>query len=77
MSAKPSTAGARRLILGRIHDILGESPEPPDRAYHRIPRDYRDAGTLTFDACLDLLVDRLQHYQVGVYRCDPADLPGT
>ena len=28
MSAPPSTAGARSLILGRIRDILGESTEP-------------------------------------------------
>lgn len=77
MSADLSTAGARSLILGRIRDILGERTEPPDVAYHRVPRDYRDAATLPSDACRDLLVNRLQHYQVGVYRSVPADLPGT
>lgn len=77
MSATPSTARARSLILGRIRDILGERTEPADVAYPRVPRDYHDAGTLTSDACRDLLVDRLQHYQVGVYRSGPADLPDT
>src|SRR4029453_1877217 len=77
MSANLSTARARSLILGRIRDILGQRTEPPDVAYHRVPRDYRDAGSLSPDACRDLLVDRLHHYQVGVYRSEPADLPGT
>lgn len=74
MNAPASTA-ARSLILGRIRDILGERAASSDVAYQRIPRDYRDAATLTSDACLDLLVDRLRHYQVGVYRCDQASLP--
>jgi L-lactate dehydrogenase complex protein LldG len=73
----PTSNAARSLILGRIRDVLGERTEPCDVAYQRILRDYRDAATLTFDACLDLLVDRLQHYQVGVQRSDPASLPET
>jgi L-lactate dehydrogenase complex protein LldG len=75
MSA-PTSNAARSLILGRVRDILGERTEPSDVAYQRIPRDYRDAATLTSDACVDLLVDRLQHYQVGVHRCGPTSLPG-
>jgi L-lactate dehydrogenase complex protein LldG len=74
MSLQPTT-GARSLILGRIRDILGERTEPSEVAHQRIPRDYRDAATVTADACLDLLVDRLQHYQVGVRRSDPTNLP--
>lgn len=77
MSAHPSTAAARSLILGRIRDILGERSEPSEVAYRRIPRDYRDSGVLTSEASVALLVDRLQHYQVGVHRCDPSKLPGT
>jgi L-lactate dehydrogenase complex protein LldG len=77
MSAHPSTPAARSLILGRIRDILGKRSEPSEAGYRRIPRDYRDSGILTFEACVALLVDRLQHYQVGVHRCDPPDLPGT
>lgn len=75
MSVDPSTAAARSLILGRIRDILGERSEPADATYRRIPRDYREAATSTSDACVDLLVDRLQHYQVGVHRCAPTSLP--
>lgn len=77
MSAHPSTPAARSLILGRIRDILGERHEPSDVVYRRIPRDYHDSGILTFEACVSLLVDRLQHYQVGVHRCAPSNLPGT
>jgi hypothetical protein len=68
MSAHPSTPAARSLILGRIRDILGERSEPSEAGYRRIPRDYRDSGILTFEACVALLVDRLQHYQVGPAR---------
>ena len=75
MSVPPSTA-ARSLILGRIRDTLGERTAACDAAYQRIPRGYRDGSTLTSGACLDLLEDRLGHYQVAVHRCDAAGLPG-
>jgi L-lactate dehydrogenase complex protein LldG len=77
MSGHDSTPAARSLILGRIRDILGAKNEPCDGAYRRISRDYLASGSLTFEACVDLLVDRLQHYEVGVHRCDPPNLPGT
>jgi L-lactate dehydrogenase complex protein LldG len=77
MSGHPSTPAVRSLILGRIRDILGERREPADVAHRRIPRDYRDSGILTFEASVALLVDRLQHYQVGVHRCDASKLPVT
>jgi L-lactate dehydrogenase complex protein LldG len=77
MSVHPSTPAARSLILGRIRDILGGRTEPSEVAYRRIPRDYRDSGILTFDAGVDLLIDRLQHYQVGVHRCGLPNLAGT
>ena len=70
----PASTAARSLILGRIRDILGEKPAPCDSAYQRIPRGYHDAPTLTSNACLDLLEDRLRHYQVAVDRCDAAKL---
>ena len=75
MSVPPSTA-ARSLILGRIRDTLGERTAACDAAYQRSPRGYRDRSTLTSGACLDLLEDRLGHYQVAVHRCDAAGLPG-
>jgi L-lactate dehydrogenase complex protein LldG len=74
MSGPASTTPARSLILGRIRDTLGERPTPCDIAYQRIPRGYHAAATLTSDACLDLLEDRLRHYQVAVHRCDASKI---
>ena len=71
----PRSAAARSLILGRIRDTLGERSAPCDVAYQRIPRGYRDGVTLTSDACLDLLEERLGHYQVAVHRCGASRLP--
>src|SRR5687767_5324949 len=76
MSGHPGS-GARDRILGRIGDILGERQEAALAAYERIPREYRIAATLSPDACLDLLTERLQHYQVDVYRAEPATLSRT
>ena len=73
----PRATGARSLILGRIRDTLGERTAPCDVAYQRIPRGYRDGATLTSNACLDLLEERLGHYQVAVHRCDAPALPGV
>ena len=70
-------ANARSLILGRIRDILGERPEGADDAYQRISRDYRQSATLDAEHRVDLFVDRLQHYQVTVYRCERATLTRT
>lgn len=75
MSGPASTTAARSLILGRIRDILGERTTPCDIAYRRIPRDYHAAATLTSTACLDLLEERLRHYQVAVHRSEAAELP--
>ena len=72
----PAATAARSLILGRIRDTLGERTTPCDVAYQRLPRGYRDAATLTPDGCLDLLEDRLGHYQVAVDRCDASRLSG-
>lgn len=73
----PASAAARSLILGRIRDILGERTAACDLAYQSIARGYQGAATLTSSACLDLLEDRLRHYQVAVHRCDPGSLPGV
>ena len=71
----PRSAAARSLILGRIRDTLGERSAPCDVAYQRIPRGYRDGVTLSSNACLDLLEERLGHYQVAVHRCGASRLP--
>ena len=68
--------GARGVILGRIRDILGERPLAAVE-YQAIDRAYQNAPTLDAGQRVELLMDRLQHYQVGVYRCEPATLRRT
>ena len=72
-----TSAGARSLILGRIRDILGERQEAPAEAHGRIARDYLASASLPVSASVDLFADRLQHYQVGVYRCRSGSLAAT
>ena len=70
-----TSSGARSLILGRIRDILGDRPKAAAAdAYSRIPRGYAQAGSRTDEARVDLFADRLEHYQVGVFRADRASL---
>jgi L-lactate dehydrogenase complex protein LldG len=68
---------ARSRILGRISDILGVRRETALDGHRQIPRDYRITATLGRDACLELLAERLQHYQVDVYRAEAATLART
>jgi L-lactate dehydrogenase complex protein LldG len=69
-----SSADAKGLILGRIRDILGPRPSAADE-YALVTRQYRHAPTLDAEARVALFADRLQHYQVGVYRAEAARLP--
>jgi L-lactate dehydrogenase complex protein LldG len=62
-----ASANARNLILGRIGEILGPRPSAADE-YAGIVREYRQASSLDAAGRIALFVDRLQHYQVGVYR---------
>jgi L-lactate dehydrogenase complex protein LldG len=64
MTAGTNT-GTRGLILDRIRAALGPRPTSALEEYHAIAREYRQS------------VDRLEHYQVGVYRAEPATLPRT
>src|SRR5215218_6846144 len=63
-----STA-ARSLVLGRIADALGKRHESAAEGHAAIERTYEQSASLPRDACIELFVDRLQHYQVTVYRC--------
>lgn len=67
---------ARSLILGRVRDVLGERP-PAAGEYAGISRTYARGGALPEPARIDLFVDRLEHYQVGVVRCGRHALPDT
>lgn len=51
---------SRELVLSRIRAALGDTTPPP------IPRDYRQAGSVTPD--LDVLIDRLVDYKAVVHR---------
>src|SRR5689334_11393529 len=76
-AALMSSALDRNLILGRIRDILGERTVATDVDHHAIIREYRQEPTLDGAARLELFVDRLVHYQVGVHRCEPSALRRT
>ena len=60
---------ARGLILGRIRDVLGTRTDTASASHERIVREYTQQATLSRDACVTLFLERLEHYQVGVYRC--------
>jgi len=67
---------ARGLILGRIREILGDGRDAAAE-YAAIARPYRHEPSLDAAERVELFADRLQHYQVGVYRCERATLPRT
>ena len=72
-----ATGAARSVILGRIRDVLGDRPATAAEEHRLIAREYRQEPTLDGIGRLELLVDRLTHYQVVVYRCEAATLPRT
>ena len=72
-----TNAGARSLVLGRVRDILGARTVDAATEYGAIAREYQQSAPLEEAARIELFVDRLQHYQVGVYRCERATLPRT
>lgn len=72
-----ATPAVKSLILGRIRDVLGDRPVPAAEEHRLIARDYRQSATLDAIGRIDLLVERLAHYQVGVVRCDAAALART
>jgi L-lactate dehydrogenase complex protein LldG len=67
-------SAAKGAILGRIRDALGARDVPAATEYQAIDRAYRQAADLGAEACVELFVERLQHYQVGVYRSPRAEL---
>jgi len=81
-----SESAARSLILGRIHDVgsataakaaNGERTGTAAEEYARIERLYNQAATLPRDACLELFIDRLKHYQVAVNLCSRGEIAAT
>jgi L-lactate dehydrogenase complex protein LldG len=74
---------ARSLILGRIRDAVagaaanGERRESAAAEHARIDRAYKQGPSLPRDACLELFIDRLKHYQVAVHLCSHGEIAGT
>jgi L-lactate dehydrogenase complex protein LldG len=66
-SARP---GSRRDVLTRIRDARGPVARAAEEEYGQIQRAYRQTATLGREACVELFVERLEHYQVGVYKCE-------
>ena len=74
---KPPDSAARAAVLSAIRGAIGTRSSNAGDEYRSISREYRQVGALDEQGSLDLFVDRLQHYQVGVYRCSRAELPRT
>ena len=75
-------SAARSLILGRIRDVVangadGERTETAAAEHARIERLYNQRASLPRDACLELFIDRLKHYQVAVHLCSRDEIAAT
>lgn len=67
------TRKARSEILARIRSAIGHSTRA-ESAEQEMPRDYRQTGTLSRAAVIDLFVDRLRDYGAGVSTCPTSEL---
>ena len=74
---RPSEGAARAAVLSAIREAIGTRSSSAREEYQAIAREYRQEGSLDEPRRLELLADRLRHYQVGVYRCNRAELPAT
>jgi L-lactate dehydrogenase complex protein LldG len=74
-----SVSPTRSLILGRIRDVMTatDRTEPAAAEHARIERTYKQRPSLPRDACLELFIDRLKHYQVVVHLCSRAEIAAT
>jgi L-lactate dehydrogenase complex protein LldG len=75
--SQPLTAGSdqsRATILGRIR---AATQSVHQEAYESLPRTYIRRGSLTTEACLKLMVERLREYDAEVVECSPAELPSV
>jgi L-lactate dehydrogenase complex protein LldG len=69
--------GSRSEILARIRHALGGRPASRAAEYSALPRTYHVDGTLDAPGRLALFVERLEHYQVHVYRCTSSEIAAT
>lgn len=71
---------SRQLILDRVRAAI----QPPQRDladaavdYSTLPRNYTVHGTLSTEARLQLMIERLREYDAEVVECTLAELPAT
>ena len=70
-------SGSREEILGRIRHATAGRTASREADYAAIPRGYRTGSALDGAARLALFLERLEHYQVGVYRCGSEAIAAT
>jgi L-lactate dehydrogenase complex protein LldG len=72
----PESISHRDKILHSIRTSLGASSSPTQIAaeYQAIPRTYKQSGTLSQHALLELFEDRLLEYDAGIYRCTESEI---
>jgi L-lactate dehydrogenase complex protein LldG len=71
------TAESRQVVLERIRTGLGEIAGDAENDYARLPRLYTQRGSMTADATLGLMVERLREYDAEVVECAAAALHET
>ena len=69
---------SRQQILNRIRaNTSSVAAEHLESAYATLPRTYIRVGSLSAQARLALMIERLREYDAEVVECDPQDLPST
>jgi L-lactate dehydrogenase complex protein LldG len=68
---------ARDDLLERIRDAIGPRGQDRGADYAAVPRRYRQTAALGAAERLELLADRLAHYDAGVYRCGATGVRST
>src|ERR1035437_802004 len=60
-----------------LNSIRAATQSIHQQAYESLPRTYIRRGSLTTEACLELMVERLREYDAEVVECTPAELPSV
>jgi L-lactate dehydrogenase complex protein LldG len=69
---------SRQQILDRIRaNTRSVAAEHLESAYATLPRTYVRTGSLSAEARLALMIERLREYDAEVVECAPQDLPST
>jgi L-lactate dehydrogenase complex protein LldG len=71
------TAGSRQLVLERIRAGLGAVEGELKNDYAELPRLYTQRGSLSVNAKLALMVERLREYDAAVVECAEPRLDAT